>query len=1681
MDGLLLVFGEAEAQAVWDWFRINPLEMVLLGCQSLYSEQEVRRDHGTMILVMEDLSQYMHNRPRFWLNLCTVLRCTFVGDTPSSMLQRCNLALCGLWKSLHKFSQYGPMIRGWYCEYLLSTVNEHHSGQLSSEIKALQQSLVELNNKVMNCWQLLGATDAPIKDDDRFSINISQAVLYTAHQLMAMKKDGCSSSVMTKVHLMLEHAEAYPNFLVDRESFTLHCQRVLATTGENGITLTLDILQLLAVCTMKKSDTETPTVEQQAASDEEQSQTTITEQIISIFETINKALVIWEGHGYNVREVFIKILELALVMLSRDEPATTIPELNKFFDKSLSVLMTYATEGYLSTNPGGIMCELLEFICSVIENGNSANNAVLSILPNLFGPVFGVKNHTVSCKLLEYGYLAVCSQHRNSLLTEGLRFLMDIYHMFIPIDNIRAQQLDCKRRITEWKTAEEMVELILNKVTQTEPPSPDKNNSLAIVDTAALREQRGNVITYDDLAPVTDTVRKEDKKIRLTILQKLLELACAMIRNGDNVAYLYASSLPKLFYYTPPLDIPKDFTKEKLIKCLGKELPQSQSITARWKLDKKEFAVQLLNLAILAQDKDASSPFHICGIVVPKLVKNLEKMEFSDDEVMSLTLEIMQITYGTLEAGHSIDELLSHGIDLMSYILPSRSSVTELKQLISQMASHFVTASNSSMLFLTKSACEFMCKNFPSEIVEIRQLFRAILFKGKRNEIRMLFRVCHKPLLDCSFTDLHQYFYQFSDGQMTAKQLTTLCELLLTMMDVESPDKSKRTITHEGLVYEGESTEVTANKEDEQKKVKEVVGKLLTPCVLTLRTSLQEKKFKKEIWESLSKQVSQIALFCTLFYDDMTSLVDYSVEDLHKTFESKFPPDVLGNEDTMNLLALCAKRIEHMQLPRYESLKVLLRNTLKHFLTVDLGPGTSEDSALSSRYKLFDNHIISVPRNTEDMDLLKQAGYSPLLWSKKLSISVQTDGRCSLEENMRQTLLACFREYVNILTQMAFTHVSVDGENVKVTDMFDELLSLTELKGRRAIAVKLIDQKLGKAHEGHFYDKKLTLLAKEDEIEADFEKQARVPVKPKKFTVALNTNFFDSARCCGSQIIGCYAPTGEHCERPLEIGLRCDSAVASIYNESNTEIENCEIMFTHEGAYIYKAYTNGHPYDTSQVWIAFFSELLKEPLVPSVIIPRYYPNNQTWELLRRSIQTELTGSMLTCRPDFSPEWRTYYDHRPERIKCGEDIVLHPGFAISEDGQTKPTLQRQRSILSKDLAGMIFEEVFETMRNDKWLAQFRFLGKFISQYISTYIHEGVKRVDIVFDGFDYERWKKSYLKSHNEEPMDKQNVIDYLVHCLDDNMYGWCIQVDLNNLWQDHPKQFLEMKIFLEKIHYELDDSFKFKGSLFQEVKKILIKHTAVVPISHLPDALQEQLMHWIFRNEDRVWRYRGGRDGRETLQQFMGFIGRTTGGNSPNTDNSFAGVVIFRLPSEVSSWKEMNPKFDDLVGYAVGEMCTPNSDSDDDEEENRWHPTTWNTYEVVTAWVHPSFRGLNLAVKMYFDISLQAPSSFVMCDMLNGSVERIIQSSRLLLFLQRIGVLNWVIQRRQKSYFVHTQGGDSEQFEQVVFRVLPIRTALYSQQAIQNIKRVIPRPGLMSVILTAVQLAIIYGIWNSKR
>ena len=72
--------------------------------------------------------------------------------------------------------------------------------------------------------------------------------------------------------------------------------------------------------------------------------------------------------------------------------------------------------GYLSDSPHEFLVELLEFVMSLVEQGEPPANVLQTCLPNLFGPTFGIKNHAVSCKLLEYGCLAVYSQHKWELV-----------------------------------------------------------------------------------------------------------------------------------------------------------------------------------------------------------------------------------------------------------------------------------------------------------------------------------------------------------------------------------------------------------------------------------------------------------------------------------------------------------------------------------------------------------------------------------------------------------------------------------------------------------------------------------------------------------------------------------------------------------------------------------------------------------------------------------------------------------------------------------------------------------------------------------------------------------------------------------------------------------------------------------------------------------------------------------------------------------------------------------------------------------------------------------------------------------------------------------------------------------------------------------------------------------------
>ena len=82
-------------------------------------------------------------------------------------------------------------------------------------------------------------------------------------------------------------------------------------------------------------------------------------------------------------------------------------------------------------------------------------------------------------------------------------------------------------------------------------------------------------------------------------------------------------------------------------------------------------------------------------------------------------------------------------------------------------------------------------------------------------------------------------------------------------------------------------------------------------------------------------------------------------------------------------------------------------------------------------------------------------GYKSGLWSDEIKVTVTTDGGLNTEENLRQTLLASFTEYIQLLKQLGIPMVKIEGKYMQISEIFADDLTINDLKGRRAIVVKV--------------------------------------------------------------------------------------------------------------------------------------------------------------------------------------------------------------------------------------------------------------------------------------------------------------------------------------------------------------------------------------------------------------------------------------------------------------------------------------------------------------------------------------------------------------------------------------------------------------------------------------------------
>ena len=253
-----------------------------------------------------------------------------------------------------------------------------------------------------------------------------------------------------------------------------------------------------------------------------------------------------------------------------------------------------------------------------------------------------------------------------------------------------------------------------------------------------------------------------------------------------------------------------------------------------------------------------------------------------------------------------------------------------------------------------------------------------------------------------------------------------------------------------------------------------------------------------------------------------------------------------------------------------------------------------------------------------------------------------------------------------------------------------------------------------------FFSPQLEILVEEEQLEAEYQRQKALPLQPKEFTGRFNLSLYDTVEselfftlllllfmllnvslpllfsyylsCCDSHIVGCYAPGQVHCEKPVEIGLRFGGGFLSIYSQpEGVELENSEIIFTDQGLYVYKAYSNGHVYDTSKVWLSLFKTLLSPPYqVPAIIIPRGFPNFLTYELLSTYVPPELTGSLLSWKKDYYDNTEIYLDFTVERIKGGFDILLTADNLLDLTALIQGTeLDKSQASLTKSWSFFLF--------------------------------------------------------------------------------------------------------------------------------------------------------------------------------------------------------------------------------------------------------------------------------------------------------------------------------------------------------------------------------------------------------
>ena len=331
---------------------------------------------------------------------------------------------------------------------------------------------------------------------------------------------------------------------------------------EENVALVFDIVILLIARGKEFEETEEKEEKEDISDEDEDLQFCLKTLSIELFTKLLAFFKQWSEEIKTNPNVVTKLLEMVHTCLSSQPLIQSLPIIVEFFTSYIETLMAYSSEGYLSDNATAFFLQLLEFVSSLSEQGIPPIQAIQNNLPNLFGPFFGVHNHSVSCALLKYGYLSACSQHKKALLGEGLEHLVNVWRLFPALDKKLIQERASRVHTITLDICEGILNEILLSLPITEEASsslevsPDDNvtdeneatdksgdnhvhNERDMQSTTGShdKELEEEIVTKetlqeedDDLTwELSDDERQRDKDGRVLVLSRLLELACTMV------------------------------------------------------------------------------------------------------------------------------------------------------------------------------------------------------------------------------------------------------------------------------------------------------------------------------------------------------------------------------------------------------------------------------------------------------------------------------------------------------------------------------------------------------------------------------------------------------------------------------------------------------------------------------------------------------------------------------------------------------------------------------------------------------------------------------------------------------------------------------------------------------------------------------------------------------------------------------------------------------------------------------------------------------------------------------------------------------------------------------------------------------------------------------------------------